>query len=108
VIYGETPTVILGGLPDLKMLVTASPADTCIVLVRCHREETKRRLQQRGSSPTDLTKRLEAWRVFEEELSASEFFRADLILDTAVLGPTEAARRIDAAVDRTVSQEGRT
>ncbi len=91
----KVPILHMGGIRDLQILVTALLDDVCVALLRCPLDEARQRLKERGSSPVDLAKRLDAWRVFETELSENDSLRPDIIVDTAVLKPAEAARRID-------------
>jgi guanylate kinase len=87
------PVVHLGQVDGIRAVVDGCPANWAVVLLWCPKEETARRSKSRGDS--DTAARLAAWEATSEDLDAHPGMGWDLMVDTAVTSPGEAARLID-------------
>ena len=90
------PVVHLGQVAGVHALVTGYPAVWTTVLLWCSREVTAERSEQRGDADTPA--RLAAWDATRDDLEAHQGMAWDLTIETAAIGPEQAARRIDQLV----------
>ncbi|MFB7852410.1 guanylate kinase [Streptomyces sp. NPDC056053] len=87
------PVVHLGQVDGIRALIDGYPAAWSVVLLWCPREVTEQRSAGRGDG--DTAARLVAWDATREDLDAHPGMVWDLMVDTTVSAPQDAARLID-------------
>ncbi|MEE6269142.1 guanylate kinase [Streptomyces diastatochromogenes] len=92
------PVVHLGQVAGLEDLLAGYPADWLTVLLWCPRATTERRSQERGDA--DTAARVRVWAETKHDLDEHAKFRFDVVLQTDVTAPEQAARLIDRELAR--------